>query len=178
MGKPIDITGQKFGKLTVLGVHHLGKRNTRYWLCKCECGKETVQISVNLKSGRTKSCGCQRYIELSERNKKHGMSGTRIYRIWRGMISRCKYKTATGYENYGARGISVCKEWEDFERFYLWALENGYSDELTIERKNVDGNYEPGNCEWITWEMQASNKRKRTSIPNRDVKTGRFVKSA
>ena len=70
------------------------------------------------------------------------------------------------------------KEWEDFERFYLWALENGYSDELTIERKNVDGNYEPGNCEWITWEMQASNKRKRTSIPNRDVKTGRFVKSA
>ncbi len=94
------------------------------------------------------------------------------------MISRCKYKTATGYENYGARGISVCKEWEDFERFYLWALENGYSDELTIERKNVDGNYEPGNCEWITREMQASNKRKRTSIPNRDVKTGRFVKSA
>ena len=178
MGKPIDITGQKFGKLTVLGVHHLGKRNTRYWLCKCECGKETVQISANLKSGRIKSCGCQRYIELSERNKKHGMAGTRIYRIWRGMISRCKYKTATGYENYGARGISVCKEWEDFERFYLWALENGYSDELTIERKNVDGNYEPGNCEWITWEMQASNKRKRTSIPNRGVKTGRFVKSA
>lgn len=72
----------------------------------------------------------------------------------------------------------MCKEWEDFERFYLWALENGYSDELTIERKNVDGNYEPGNCEWITWEMQSSNKRKRTSIPNRDVKTGRFVKSA
>lgn len=137
-----------------------------------------MQISANLKSGRIKSCGCQRYIELSERNKKHGMAGTRIYRIWRGMISRCKYKTATGYENYGARGISVCKEWEDFERFYLWALENGYSDELTIERKNVDGNYEPGNCEWITWEMQESNKRKRTSIPNRDVKTGRFVKSA
>lgn len=107
MGKPIDITGKKFGKLTVLGVHHLGKRNTRYWLCKCECGKETVQISANLKSGRIKSCGCQRYIELSERNKKHGMAGTRIYRIWRGMISRCKYKTATGYENYGARGISV-----------------------------------------------------------------------
>ena len=117
MGKPIDITGKKFGKLTVLGVHHLGKRNTRYWLCKCECGKETVQISANLKSGRIKSCGCQRYIELSERNKKHGMAGTRIYRIWRGMISRCKYKTATGYENYGARGISVCKEWEDFERY-------------------------------------------------------------
>ena len=71
MGKPIDITGKKFGKLTVLGVHHLGKRNTRYWLCKCECGKETVQISANLKSGRIKSCGYQRYIELSERNKKN-----------------------------------------------------------------------------------------------------------
>ena len=106
MGKPIDITGQKFGKLTVLGLHHLGKRNARYWLCKCECGKETVQISADLKSGRTKSCGCQRYIELSERNRRHGMAGTRIYRIWRGMLSRCKYKTATGYENYGARGIS------------------------------------------------------------------------
>lgn len=141
--------------------------NGRKATCKCECGTIKDFWLCDIEKGKIKSCGCLRYKNLSERNTKHGKCGTRIYRIWRGIISRCEIKTATSYENYGGRGISVCKEWHSFDCFYKWALENGYLDNLTIERINNNGNYEPKNCCWITKSEQSLNKRERKTKPKK-----------
>jgi hypothetical protein len=143
----------------------------------CDCGNETEQYLSHIENGRVKSCGCLRYKQLSKRNQKHGKCGTRLYRIWRGLFKRCHNKNATDYANYGGRGIRVCDEWRDFMAFYKWAMDNGYKDDLTIERKDVNGNYEPGNCCWITKADQAKNRRSVTINRARNVK-GRFVKSA
>ena len=175
MGTPINLMGQRFGKLEVVCIDHLGVRNTRHWLCLCDCGNTTVQIGADLKNGKVKSCGCGRYEKLRERNTKHGCSTTRLYRIWRGMISRCNYPSASGYKNYGARGIKVCDEWFEFETFADWAEAAGYAEELTIERVDVNGDYCPENCKWIPWSEQYKNKRERSSIPDRDPVTGRFL---
>jgi len=143
----------------------------------CSCGNETEQYISNIENGRVKSCGCLRYKRLSERNTRHGMHGTRLYRIWRGLFKRCHNRNATDYSNYGGRGIKVCDEWLDFKVFYGWAMRNGYREDLTIERIDVNGNYEPNNCCWITKSEQSLNRRKRTIFPERDSK-GRFVKRA
>lgn len=126
--------------------------------------------------GKSKETG-DRYKKLIERNTKHGFHGTRIYRIWRGLFKRCDYPNSTDYKNYGGRGIKICDEWRDFINFKNWAFANGYSNDLTIERKDVDSDYEPSNCTWITKREQAQNRRKRTEYPERDV-SGRFVKHA
>lgn len=143
----------------------------------CECGNETTQWVIDIEKGKVKSCGCKRYIELSKRNVIHGGHGTRLYRIWRGIFKRCNNPNATDYLNYGARGISVCKEWASFEAFKSWALSNGYKDNLTIDRTNENGNYEPNNCRWATMKEQSEHKRKRKSMPLRGL-DGRFVKGA
>jgi hypothetical protein len=174
----IDITGRKYGRLTVLRFHHseiVGKRGDKkpYWLCRCDCGNEKIVSGETLKAGHTKSCGCQKseaaannlreYNRAGNVNHKHftthGDTKKRLYRIWWGMLARCENKNGKQYKDYGGRGIIVCKEWHDYTIFRLWALTNGYKDNLTIDRTNADGNYEPMNCRWVDYKTQNNNRR-------------------
>ena len=150
----------------------------RRCLFLCDCGNYTEQNLCDIEKGKVKSCGCKRYRDLSNRNRTHGESKTRLYRIWRGMKTRCQNSNHRDYIDYGARGISVCKKWDkSYKKFRDWALTHGYTDNLTIERKDVNGNYCPSNCCWIPKSEQAKNQRPRKQICDRDEK-GRFVKNA
>lgn len=164
MSKVIDLTGEKYGRLTVVEFSHRDKNRRYYWSCKCDCGNIVIVSGNNLKSGNTKSCGCLNTLKRIQRKKTHGMYGTRIYRIWNGMIMRCTNQNIPIYNNYGARGISVCNEWRKFNNFYKWAINNGYSDDLTIDRINNNGNYEPSNCRWVDYIEQANNTRRNLYI--------------
>ena len=157
-----DLTGKKFGKLEVIGVHDTGSRKT-YYVCQCDCGNVKVVRADSLISGATKSCGCikkeQDKTNLTA-NHRHKMSGTRIYETWQDMKRRCYNNQNARYDRYGGRGITVCQEWlNNFQSFYDWAINNGYSDNLTIDRIDNDGNYEPSNCRFITIKEQMLNKR-------------------
>ena len=171
--KPLDLVGKKFGRLTA--IKRVGTQNGHVtWLCKCDCGNETVVSASTLKSGYTKSCGClwkdsiyefnhsERRKETTRKAKtKHGMKGTRIYRILQAMRQRCRNSNVPCFKYYGGRGIAVCDEWEkSFQSFYDWSIANGYSDELTIDRIDVNGNYEPSNCRWVSMAEQNKNKRR------------------
>lgn len=152
-----DLTGNKYGKLTVIS-RAANIRGRTAFRCLCECGGECIVTSDSLKQGKTKSCGC---IRKTGNRKSHGMSHSKIYNSWRAMHERCRLKTHKEYKNYGGRGIKVCEEWRSFEPFYQWSLKNGYSEGLTIDRIDVDGNYEPQNCRWITIQQQQKNKQKK-----------------
>lgn len=152
------------------------KTKGRKATCECECGNIKDFWMIDIEKGKIKSCGCLRYKKLTERNTTHGKTKTRLYRIWRGIISRCGIESATSYSNYGGRGILVCEEWKGYIPFEVWAISNGYKDSLTIERIDVNGHYNPSNCKWISKSDQAKNKRKRTNYPNRD-ENGRFIKN-
>lgn len=151
--------GQTFGSLIVLGIpfRMLCKNGKRYFvLCKCEiCGKSDVFLLHDLIRGHTRGDGCNK-----PGNITHGQSKTRLYKIWKAMIQRCEYQNGLAYKNYGARGISVFAEWrKDFESFRLWSNENGYSENLTLDRINNDDGYNPSNCRWVDRKIQANNKR-------------------
>lgn len=158
MGFYKDLTGNRYGRLTVLGFAY-SKNNTSYWYCKCDCGTEKV-ISGNLmKSKHIQSCGCLSKELSSVRFRKHGQHGTRLYNIWKNMKLRTSNANCKESERYVLRGISICEEWEnDFNSFQEWALDNGYSDELTIDRIDNDKGYYPENCRWTTMKVQNRNK--------------------
>ncbi len=163
MGTFTDLTGQHFGRLTVINraedyVSPKGHKLVQ-WLCECECGNRKNVSGSCLKSGHTQSCGCLNREISRKRLLTHGDSDTRLYHIWRSMIDRCSNSNDKNYHHYGGRGISVCEEWDDYVVFKEWALKYGYKEGLTIDRIDVDGNYEPSNCRWVDWNIQANNKR-------------------
>lgn len=169
MNKKYDITGNKYGYLTVIerDTKTVGERNSK-WICKCKCGNLSIVTYGDLKYGHTTSCGCKKY---ESHNKRHGMTNTRIYRIWSNMKKRCNNPNFAEWEQYGGRGISVCDEWKNnFEIFYEWAISNGYSDDLTLERIDVEKNYEPSNCKWIKLNEQQRNKTNTVFIVENGIK--------
>ena len=150
--KKIILTGSKFGKLTVLE-----KCKGSKCKCICDCGKVIYVRNDHLRRGETKSCGCLKHLG---NNTKHGKSRIKLYSVFTSIKSRCYNENDQAYKNYGSRGIVVCDEWkDDFEAFYNWAINNGYQENLTIERVNVNGNYEPANCQWVDMKTQQNNKR-------------------
>ena len=158
--RSIDLTGQKFGRLTVVRFDH--KENGRkYYLCQCDCGNFKIVSNHSLKSGNTKSCGCLHKEILTQRNKDnriHHPENERLLRIWRAMLHRCYKETDEHYDYYGGRGIKVCDDWHDFETFQKWALANGYADNLTIDRLDGNKDYCPENCSWATMTVQNNHK--------------------
>ena len=159
----IEMVGKQFGRLLVISENGKTKDNHIKWLCKCECGNYTTIDGRDLRKGSTKSCGCLLSEKVTERivklNTSHGDSNTRLYSIWCGMLDRCRRSKNAHYKDYGGRGIKVCKEWQEYPKFKKWAIDNGYSDNLSIDRINVNGNYEPLNCRWVTMKIQSINKR-------------------
>ena len=162
-----DITGKKINMLLVLERVGSNEKQKALYKCKCDCGNIKIMTAGDLKSGRVISCGChaKTFLDgLHESNKTHGLSNDRIYHVWNGMIQRCENPNCEAYKYYGERGISVCDEWHDMGKFAKWAYANGYNPnakrgDCTIDRINVNGNYEPSNCRWVDMKVQANNKR-------------------
>lgn len=166
----------KYGRLKIISLHHTRqylyksgiKKTIEYYLCECECGKKAIIEKNRLKTGRTKSCGCLRKEIISKIKGTHHLTKTRIFRIWDCMKTRCLNKNYTYFKHYGGRGITICDEWKnDFMSFYNWAINNGYKENLTIDRINNDGNYEPSNCRWVTMKEQNRNQSKNKFITYR-----------
>lgn len=164
-GKRKDLTGQKFGRLLVVSFDECKSRyGVSYYLCKCDCGN-TKSIRGNLlKNGSIQSCTCLQKERTSQASITHGDSASKLYRVWYGIKSRCYNRNSSAYKWYGERGIKICDEWMKYENFKSWSITNGYRIGLTIDRINVNGNYEPNNCRWATVKEQCNNMRKNITI--------------
>lgn len=150
--KAEDYIGKQYEYLKVTGITR--KKNRAYFVCDCKCGNTCEILAYNVKGGNSLSCGCRQIESAST----HRESKTRLYVIWIGIHSRCEKSNDTGYAHYGERGIAVCEEWARYEPFRDWALNSGYNDNLTIDRIDVNGNYEPSNCRWATMTVQNRNQ--------------------
>jgi hypothetical protein len=158
MSARIEIGGMRFGRWTVLD-YAGGYR----WNCRCDCGTERAVHGGSLRRGITN--GCIKCHPGRGSRRTHGQKRTRLYNIWSNMIGRCENTKDAAFQNYGGRGISICPGWRmSFETFRDWALSNGYEPHLTIDRRDNDGNYEPGNCRWITYAEQNRNYRRNRPI--------------
>lgn len=161
MSRHIDMAGMKYGRLTILKRVPTPKHlRVTHWECECECGKRIITTRPNLITGHTKSCGCYA-LELITGNKyreTHNESRTRLYYIWQSMKQRCYDETLEKYNDYGGRGIKICNEWIEYANFAKWAKNNGYKNNLTIDRIDVNGDYEPSNCRWASMKVQNRNK--------------------
>lgn len=164
-----DLTGKKFGMLTVLcrsedHIYPNGRHDIVY-KCLCDCGKTKDVLAVHLRSGHTKSCGCYREEKASDTMRKHGDSKSRLFVIWKNMKARCLNKNKPDYRLYGGRGITIDDSWKnDYVAFKEWANENGYNDALSLDRIDVNSGYSPDNCRWVTQKQQCNNTRRNIRI--------------
>lgn len=172
--KKYNLIGQRFGSLVVIAeaepyVSKAGNRFPR-WLCQCDCGNTTYGLTGNLIRGKHKSCKNCRTRVSHESLRKHGGRHDRLYGVWQNMINRCYNENVKCYKNYGGRGVTVCDEWRhDYGAFRDWAIATGYDSEAqygkcSIDRIDVDGNYEPSNCRWVDFKVQANNRRKKKAV--------------
>lgn len=160
MGKFIDLTGQTFGRLTVIERVHSLKSLQAMWLCKCECGNEAVVRGADLRLGKSTSCGCYNKEVVSATRKKHGCSGTAIYHVWCDILRRCYDDKNKYYKDYGARGIGVCDAWRHHpDMFVDWAKRNGYQKGLQIDRIDNNLGYSPDNCRFVEAHTNTNNRR-------------------
>ena len=162
----IDLTGQTFGFLTVLERGENNAHGQARWRCRCVCGRETLVVAAKLRNGRTISCGCMGFRHATEAKLRHGdalaSKTVRLYEIWSAMKRRCYNPNCSPYKYYGGKGVKVCDEWLEYQGFKTWALANGYTDSLTIDRIDSNGDYEPGNCQWITLAENISRAHRHT----------------
>lgn len=171
---PDDLTGQKFSRLTVTALSNErdADRGAKFE-CLCTCGSRVTVSRKSLIQGNTKSCGCwkreESSIRLTELKTTHGMTGSTEYNIWANMIQRCTNPASQAYNDYGGRGIAVCDRWKgSFEAFYA-DMGPRPSPDHTLDRRNTDGNYEPGNCRWVTWDVQQNNRRNNVRVDHEDA---------
>lgn len=172
--------GKKYGKLQIVSLDYKKQKYAKngrkdgflyYFKCLCECGNYTVVNLHDLTSHHTQSCGCYQKDQTSKSNKTHGLKNSPVFYIWTSMKQRCLNPNNRAYKNYGGRGITVCDEWkDDFKAFYDWAMANGYKEKLSIDRIDVNGNYEPSNCRWATRRIQSRNTRKNIIVEYKDEK--------
>lgn len=154
-----DLAGLRFNMLEVISFAYI-KDSHSYWNCKCDCGNTSVVCGSRLVKGLTKSCGCLGPKLSSKRNRKHGKSNTRLYKLFYGMRERCYNEQGKDYKNYGGRGIKICDEWLSNPLLFIeWAYKNGYNDKLSIDRIDVNEDYTPNNCRWVSFKKQANNRR-------------------